>query len=125
MANFEGAGSYLLLAKPERSNADFLSIARGFLFKEIPSMSSSTSPPPGGGQDKGGLGSMNLGFLKTLTEKKTTRDGQTPKRRGPKPDSKPALTRRQELNRQAQRYMGLTPSAPGICVTDGQWQDAS
>jgi hypothetical protein len=30
-------------------------------------------------------------------------DGQAPKRRGPKPDSKPALTRRQELNRQAQR----------------------
>ncbi|KAK5148712.1 hypothetical protein LTR32_000070 [Rachicladosporium monterosium] len=30
-------------------------------------------------------------------------DGPTPKRRGPKPDSKPALTRRQELNRQAQR----------------------
>ena len=29
--------------------------------------------------------------------------GQVPKRRGPKPDSKPALTRRQELNRQAQR----------------------
>ncbi|KAF2013126.1 hypothetical protein BU24DRAFT_434247 [Aaosphaeria arxii CBS 175.79] len=45
----------------------------------------------------------NLGFLKNLTEKKTTRDGQPPKRRGPKPDSKPALTRRQELNRQAQR----------------------
>lgn len=70
-------------------------------------MSSSNSPPPMGGsvdgQDKGALGSMNLGFLKTLTEKKTTRDGQTPKRRGPKPDSKPALTRRQELNRQAQR----------------------
>ncbi|KXG52059.1 bZIP transcription factor, bZIP-1 [Penicillium griseofulvum] len=35
--------------------------------------------------------------------RKTTRDGQQPKRRGPKPDSKPALTRRQELNRQAQR----------------------
>jgi len=48
--------------------------------------------------------SMSLGFLKTLTEKKATRvDGQVPKRRGPKPDSKPALTRRQELNRQAQR----------------------
>ncbi|TVY65761.1 hypothetical protein LSUE1_G007164 [Lachnellula suecica] len=48
--------------------------------------------------------SMSLGFLKTLTEKKSTRvDGQPPKRRGPKPDSKPALTRRQELNRQAQR----------------------
>ena len=31
-------------------------------------------------------------------------DGQPSKRRGPKPDSKPALTRRQELNRQAQRY---------------------
>ncbi|KAJ4344175.1 hypothetical protein N0V95_006290 [Ascochyta clinopodiicola] len=44
-----------------------------------------------------------FGFFKSLTEKKTTRDGQTPKRRGPKPDSKPALTRRQELNRQAQR----------------------
>lgn len=30
-------------------------------------------------------------------------DGNPPKRRGPKPDSRPALTRRQELNRQAQR----------------------
>lgn len=30
-------------------------------------------------------------------------DGNRGKRRGPKPDSKPALTRRQELNRQAQR----------------------
>ncbi|KKA29115.1 hypothetical protein TD95_004869 [Thielaviopsis punctulata] len=30
-------------------------------------------------------------------------DGNVPKRRGPKPDSKPALTRRQQLNRQAQR----------------------
>ncbi|KAI4609650.1 uncharacterized protein J4E78_004791 [Alternaria triticimaculans] len=44
-----------------------------------------------------------FGFFKGLTDKKTTRDGQPPKRRGPKPDSKPALTRRQELNRQAQR----------------------
>ncbi|KAG8629005.1 hypothetical protein KVT40_002870 [Elsinoe batatas] len=34
---------------------------------------------------------------------KQTKDGQPQKRRGPKPDSKPALTRRQELNRQAQR----------------------
>ncbi|ESZ90029.1 hypothetical protein SBOR_9585 [Sclerotinia borealis F-4128] len=77
------------------------------------------------GQSEGGKSplSMSLGFLKTLTEKKSTRgmimkidddtikpglnfrtvDGQIPKRRGPKPDSKPALTRRQELNRQAQR----------------------
>ncbi|KAF1986097.1 hypothetical protein K402DRAFT_412819 [Aulographum hederae CBS 113979] len=45
-----------------------------------------------------------LGFGKFLSpDKKTTRDGQPPKRRGPKPDAKPALTRRQELNRQAQR----------------------
>lgn len=68
-------------------------------------MSSTSSPPhaPGNGQEKGALNSLNLGFLKTLTEKKITRDGQQPKRRGPKPDSKPALTRRQELNRQAQR----------------------
>jgi len=60
----------------------------------------------GSGHSDNGNSSLNLslGFLKTLTEKKTTRaDGQTPKRRGPKPDSKPALTRRQELNRQAQR----------------------
>ncbi|QSZ33370.1 hypothetical protein DSL72_002958 [Monilinia vaccinii-corymbosi] len=48
---------------------------------------------------------MSLGFLKNLTEKKksTQVDAQTSKRRGPKRDSKPALTRRQELNRQAQR----------------------
>ncbi|KAK4986755.1 hypothetical protein LTR66_007772, partial [Elasticomyces elasticus] len=45
-----------------------------------------------------------FGFLKNLSsDKKSTKDGQPPKRRGPKPDSKPALTRRQELNRQAQR----------------------
>ena len=30
-------------------------------------------------------------------------DGKVPKKRGPKPDSKPARDRRQELNRQAQR----------------------
>lgn len=98
-------------------------------------MASSLSPNPlsqsnlGGngtsGQEKGPLSTLNLNFLKTLTEKRTTRgvllriitpsqrpcnvrltpnaDGQPPKRRGPKPDSKPALTRRQELNRQAQR----------------------
>ncbi|KAJ5801696.1 uncharacterized protein N7518_003764 [Penicillium psychrosexuale] len=47
----------------------------------------------------GGSGSATSG----TGPKKTTRDGQQPKRRGPKPDSKPALTRRQELNRQAQR----------------------
>ncbi|KAI9803750.1 MAG: hypothetical protein M1826_004941 [Phylliscum demangeonii] len=47
---------------------------------------------------------FGLSFLRGLTESKaTTRDGQPAKRRGPKPDSKPAMTRRQELNRQAQR----------------------
>ncbi|KAL2134529.1 hypothetical protein VTI74DRAFT_11573 [Chaetomium olivicolor] len=59
----------------------------------------------GGGstQEKTPLSTLNLDFLRTLTEKRSTRDGQPQKRRGPKPDSKPALTRRQELNRQAQR----------------------
>lgn len=76
-------------------------------------MSSSLSPDQleGGtsrasteGADKGVLGSLNLNFFKNLSsDKKVTRTGNPPKRRGPKPDSKPALTRRQELNRQAQR----------------------
>ncbi|KAL1841375.1 hypothetical protein VTJ49DRAFT_7105 [Mycothermus thermophilus] len=52
---------------------------------------------------KSPLATLNLDFLRAVTEKRTTRDGQPQKRRGPKPDSKPALTRRQELNRQAQR----------------------
>ncbi|KAK7752414.1 hypothetical protein SLS62_005567 [Diatrype stigma] len=64
---------------------------------------SSPNPEGSGSPDKGPLSSMNLGFLKALNDKKSTRDGNPPKRRGPKPDSKPALTRRQELNRQAQR----------------------
>ncbi|KAI0390960.1 hypothetical protein F5Y17DRAFT_34284 [Xylariaceae sp. FL0594] len=68
------------------------------------SMSASSSPHAmDGSNDKSPLSSLNLNFLKTLSEKRTTRDGNPPKRRGPKPDSKPALTRRQELNRQAQR----------------------
>ena len=41
--------------------------------------------------------------LKGQQETKVTKDGKAPKKRGPKPDTKPALTRRQELNRQAQR----------------------
>ncbi|OTB02104.1 hypothetical protein M426DRAFT_30930, partial [Hypoxylon sp. CI-4A] len=67
------------------------------------SMSSSSSPPQNSQPDKGPLSSLNLNFLKSLNDKRTTREGNPPKRRGPKPDSKPALTRRQELNRQAQR----------------------
>ncbi|GIJ98246.1 hypothetical protein Aspvir_000361 [Aspergillus viridinutans] len=48
--------------------------------------------------------SMSTNFFQFFGgQKKVTRDGQPAKRRGPKPDSRPALTRRQELNRQAQR----------------------
>lgn len=80
-----------------------------------------TSPESQPSSDRSPL--SNFGFLKTLgLDKKQTKgvlrltniaanlvsyahlDGAAPKRRGPKPDSKPALTRRQELNRQAQRY---------------------
>ncbi|TRX96574.1 hypothetical protein FHL15_002476 [Xylaria flabelliformis] len=68
-----------------------------------PNSMSSSSSPHATSNDKSPLSSLNLNFLKTLSEKRTTRDGNPPKRRGPKPDSKPALTRRQELNRQAQR----------------------
>ncbi|KAJ5675199.1 uncharacterized protein N7477_005133 [Penicillium maclennaniae] len=57
------------------------------------------SPTPKGG----GFGTEFFKIFGAQPKKTTTRDGQTPKRRGPKPDSKPALTRRQELNRQAQR----------------------
>ncbi|KAI2619387.1 hypothetical protein GGS26DRAFT_595458 [Hypomontagnella submonticulosa] len=72
---------------------------------EYVSMSTSSSPQNAnsGQSDKGPLSSLNLNFLKSLNDKRTTREGNPPKRRGPKPDSKPALTRRQELNRQAQR----------------------
>ncbi|EAW14247.1 protein flbB [Aspergillus clavatus NRRL 1] len=48
--------------------------------------------------------SMGANFFQFFAgQKKVTRDGQPAKRRGPKPDAKPAMTRRQELNRQAQR----------------------
>ncbi|KAI9709260.1 MAG: hypothetical protein M1820_003380 [Bogoriella megaspora] len=58
----------------------------------------------GSGESNSSRSPLGLGFLKSFTNtQKTTRDGQPAKRRGPKPDSKPALTRRQELNRQAQR----------------------
>ncbi|KAL4920812.1 hypothetical protein BDW62DRAFT_176284 [Aspergillus aurantiobrunneus] len=70
------------------------------------SVQPSGSPIP---QDSPSMrGSIGTDFFKFFSgggsqPKKTTRDGQPAKRRGPKPDSKPALTRRQELNRQAQR----------------------
>ncbi|KAK9770612.1 hypothetical protein AB5N19_05323 [Seiridium cardinale] len=106
MADFSGSEVFSSPTHPILPDSGYIS-SLGSLYEQTQSMSSSNSPPPlgapGNGSDKGGLNNLNLGFLKTLTEKKTTRDGQQPKRRGPKPDSKPALTRRQELNRQAQR----------------------
>ncbi|KAL8816671.1 MAG: hypothetical protein Q9223_004361 [Gallowayella weberi] len=42
-------------------------------------------------------------WLKGFEASKKTKDGEAPKRRGPKPDSKPAATKRQEMNRLAQR----------------------
>ncbi|PWY71823.1 hypothetical protein BO94DRAFT_539411 [Aspergillus sclerotioniger CBS 115572] len=63
--------------------------------------------PPEAMQSQSGSrpSTLSADFFKFFsgTQKKVTRDGQPAKRRGPKPDSKPALTRRQELNRQAQR----------------------
>lgn len=78
-------------------------------------------------QREGRGGMSGLGFFKNLNsnpDKKQTKgnshagldmsgslivsDGQPQKRRGPKPDSKPALTRRQELNRQAQRCVMIS-----------------
>lgn len=55
------------------------------------------------GHDGTPQSTLNVDFIRSLAEKRVTRDGQPQKRRGPKPDSKPAMTRRQELNRQAQR----------------------
>ncbi|KAM4059385.1 bZIP transcription factor [Hirsutella rhossiliensis] len=66
----------------------------------------SQSSPEGtgiGAQEMNTAAPLNVGFFKSLADKRATRDTNPPKRRGPKPDSKPALTRRQELNRQAQR----------------------
>ncbi|PNY24054.1 AP-1-like transcription factor [Tolypocladium capitatum] len=85
---------------------------------------SSAEGTASGGQDQSAQSPLNLNFFKSLADKRATRgksdrkpsaaqvpswpltptpEGNPPKRRGPKPDSKPALTRRQELNRQAQR----------------------
>ncbi|KAK1833840.1 putative bzip-type transcription factor protein [Podospora conica] len=111
-ADFRGLGSAAYPSPPSFSSPSHQPSSVSSLHGRS-AMSSSMSPDPGpssiyggapsGSQDRGGSSSANLGFLKNLTEKRTTRDGQPAKRRGPKPDSKPALTRRQELNRQAQR----------------------
>jgi hypothetical protein len=62
---------------------------------------SATSPSGPSDTSSGSRFEINLDFLKIGSNR--NKDGEKPKRRGPKPDSKPALTRRQELNRQAQR----------------------
>ncbi|KAF5019887.1 hypothetical protein F66182_8091 [Fusarium sp. NRRL 66182] len=72
------------------------------------SFSSSLSPDrviASSEDDNPGASVIDPDFYKSLTDKRSTRvpDGNPPKKRGPKPNSKPALTRRQELNRQAQR----------------------
>ncbi|MCJ1463912.1 hypothetical protein MMC07_002521 [Pseudocyphellaria aurata] len=64
------------------------------------------SPSEGSAYDNSTSGKssgLHFGSLKNFVEKKMTRDGQPQKKRGPKPDAKPAATRRQQLNRQAQR----------------------
>ncbi|KAH8177556.1 hypothetical protein LIA77_02638 [Sarocladium implicatum] len=69
-------------------------------------MSSSLSPDHsiGSGSQASPGDHPELGsIIQNISDKRSGRDGNPPKRRGPKPDSKPALTRRQELNRQAQR----------------------
>ena len=98
--------AYIYSSPPPHYSLSDINLSLGSLY-DYTSMSASSSPqnPEGSGsQEKSPLSSMNLNFLKALNDKKATRDGNPPKRRGPKPDSKPALTRRQELNRQAQRY---------------------
>lgn len=91
------------------SDINLSSLGSLYDFTSMPPSPPQQSPEGSGSQERGPLSSLNLGFLKALNDKKPTRDGNPPKRRGPKPDSKPALTRRQELNRQAQRYVDLAP----------------
>ncbi|KAI5463006.1 hypothetical protein BGZ63DRAFT_180980 [Mariannaea sp. PMI_226] len=67
-----------------------------------PSMSPDHGALTSEGEDKVSSSSLGPNIFQALAEKRTTR-GNPPKKRGPKPNAKPALTRRQELNRQAQR----------------------
>lgn len=67
-------------------------------FKEFPMFSGPQA------EEKKLKGILRSGVICRLTGAYIfTADGSQPKKRGPKPDAKPALTRRQELNRQAQR----------------------
>lgn len=108
-----------------RHSQGFKHLAPALEHRPLPNMASSSMSPPNIKNEYGGVGTgiaygaqpshdqvpsshdennpLGLGLVNNLTEKRLTRDGQPTRRRGPKPDSKPALTRRQELNRQAQR----------------------
>jgi len=78
------------------------SMSQGLAQHDQSSQQAGYGPPSSSSGKSPSSGPFDL--IKNLTsEKKQKKDGQPPKRRGPKPDSKPALTRRQELNRQAQR----------------------
>lgn len=112
----------LLSVDPTESSRDASSTTSLSRFSSA-GESSATMASIGNLSPAGSKSPLQLGvdFIKNFgSERKTTRgstpatyniifqvltipDGQPAKRRGPKPDSKPALTRRQELNRQAQR----------------------
>lgn len=79
--------------------AEFGGVGTGILYGGPQPPTTIPAPPHPNDQND----TLNLNLLKPFGDKRLTRDGQPAKRRGPKPDSKPALTRRQELNRQAQR----------------------
>lgn len=52
----------------------------------------------------------------SLTRAYQVADGLPQKRRGPKPDARPAMTRRQQLNRQAQRSASAVALRLYICL---------
>lgn len=86
-SEFDSVGTGLAYGGPPNAAA----IAETAMSEQDRAIMSSVSPPPG-------------------DPVKYNRDGQPAKRRGPKPDSKPAMTRRQEMNRHAQRYVGIYPA---------------
>jgi hypothetical protein len=85
-ADSRGLGSAAYFSPPSYSSSSHQPSSVSSLHGRS-AMSSSMSPDPGpsssyggapsGSQDKGGLSSVNLGFLKNLTEKRTTRGTST------------------------------------------------
>ncbi|CAZ79918.1 unnamed protein product [Tuber melanosporum] len=81
---------------------DFSSYTRNHVYEATQSKSpGSDGASPAERSERSSSSRFSFGPLKIGSP--WNKDGEKPKRRGPKPDSKPALTRRQELNRQAQR----------------------